>query len=135
MLGTTPHGCNPSTRSPRMNSPVMIGGGTTVSPTRTGIQEIVSPKGSTGSVEVKNTQIFNISINVNWTNKGESTLILSKVIRQELSHNSSSDIYSRCRDNFMSDSVGTKIPDFMNLGLPAVNALDEPCYQSQKSDG
>ena len=40
----------------RLNSPVLIGGGTTVPPTRTESQNIGSPKGPTGSVEVRNAQ-------------------------------------------------------------------------------
>ena len=40
---STPGNCNIYVRSPRVNSPVLIGG-TNVSPTRTGIQDIVSPK-------------------------------------------------------------------------------------------
>ena len=42
---TTPQDDNTSIRPPSFNSPVIIGGGTTVSLTRTGIQEIVIPKG------------------------------------------------------------------------------------------
>ena len=53
--GTTPHNCNTSIKSPRLKSPVTISGGTTVSPTRTGSQDIVSPKRPTISVEVRDT--------------------------------------------------------------------------------
>ena len=51
---TTPLNGNTSIRSPRFNSPVLIGGGTTAYPTRTEIQDIISPKGPTDPVEVRN---------------------------------------------------------------------------------
>ena len=41
---TTPCGGNTSIRSPRLNYPVLIGGGTTVSPHKTDRQDIISPK-------------------------------------------------------------------------------------------
>ena len=76
-------------------------------------------------MEVGNTQIFNTSINGNLAKNGDSTPIFSKVIGRELSHDSSSDIYLRCRVDLTSNDVGTEAPEFMHLGLPAVNALDE----------
>ena len=96
--------------------PVMIGG-TTVSPTRMAIQDIVNPYGSTGSVEVGDTQIFYTFIDVNLAENGDSTPILSKAIGRELSHDSSIDIYLCRRVDFTSNSVGTKSPDFMHLGI------------------
>ena len=62
-----------SMRSPRLNYTVLIGGGTTVYPIITGSQEIFSPKGPTGSVEFRNNQISNTSINGNWTKNGDPT--------------------------------------------------------------
>ena len=122
---TTTRDGNTYISPPRLNYPVLIGGGITVSPTRTGSQNIVSPKGRTGSVEVRDAQIFNTSINGNLTNNGDPTPTFSKVIGKELSHKSSVGIYLSCRVNFMRNVVGTEIPDFMHLGLPAVNASDE----------
>ena len=49
--GTTPQDGNNSIRSPRLNSPVLIGGDTTASPTIIVSQDIVSPKVPTSSVE------------------------------------------------------------------------------------
>ena len=63
--GTIPRDGNTSIRSPRLTSPVLIDGGTTISPTRTGRQEIISPKGPTSSVEVRNVQPLHTSINGN----------------------------------------------------------------------
>ena len=120
---STPGHCDVDVGSPWLNYPVLIG--TTVYPNRTGSQEIFSPPRSTSSVKVGNSQVFNTSINGNLTRDGDSKPIFSKVIRRELSYNSSADISSSCRVNFISNAIGTKILDFMHLGLTAVNASDE----------
>ena len=75
--GTTPQDWNIAGPG---NAPVMIGG--TVSLTRTGIQFIFKPHGSTGYVEVRDTQIFNTSIDGNLPENGDSKPICSKVIRR-----------------------------------------------------
>ena len=113
-------------RSPRENWPVLIGG-TTVSSTCgiMGSQEIISKHGSTGSVETGDTQNFDTYIDESLDKNGNSTPIFSKAIGRELFHNSSSDIYLRCRVEFTSNVVGTEAPDFMLLGLPAVNTSNE----------
>ena len=116
---------NTSRRSPRLTSQVLIGGGTTVSPTRTRIQDISSTKGPTGSVEVRNVQILNTSINRNSTKNEDPTPTFSNVIGRKISDASSADIHLRCRVNFTHDAVVTKIPNFMNLGLSDVHTLDE----------
>ena len=76
-------------------------------------------------MEVGDTQIFDNSIDRNLVENGDSTPIFSKVIGRELSHDSSSDIYFRCRVDCRSNSVGIKAQDFMHLGLPDVNASEE----------
>ena len=91
--GTPPRDENTSIRSPRLNSPVLIGGSTTISPTSTGSQDIGSPKRPTGYVEVRNAQPFNTPINGSSEEKGDTTSTFSKLIRRELSHNSNDDIY------------------------------------------
>ena len=116
---------NTSISSPRLNSLVLIGCGTNVSPTRTGIQEIVRPKRPTGSVEVRNTQMFNTSINGNSAKKEDPTPTFSKLIGRELSHDSRVDIYLRCPVNFTHYAVGTESPNFMNLGISSVHTSDE----------
>ena len=68
-----------------LNSPVYIGGDTSDSfgyapPIRAGRQDIGSPKGPTGPVEVSNTQIFNTSINGNLSLNEDPSSIFSKVI-------------------------------------------------------
>ena len=82
-----------------MGKGTVLIGGTTVSPTCgiIGSHDIVSIHGATGSVETWDTQKFNTSIDGNLADNGDYTPIFSRVIRKELSHNSSVDIYSRCR--------------------------------------
>ena len=118
---TIPRDGNTSISYPRFSYTVLIGGGTTVSPTRTGSQEIISPKGPTSSVEVRNAQPFHTSINGNYAKDGDST---PTVIGRELSNDSSANIYLRCRVNFTCESVVTKTPNFMNLRLLAVQTSD-----------
>ena len=78
--GTISRDRNTYIRSPRLNSPVLIGVGASVPLTRMGIQDIVGPKGPTGSVEVRNSQIFNTSINGYLSENGDPESIFSKVI-------------------------------------------------------
>ena len=73
-------------------------------------------------MKVGDTQIFNTSININLAEDGDYAPILSKEIGRELSHDSSADIYLRCRVDFTSNAVITEAPDFMHLVLLAVNA-------------
>ena len=44
---------------------------------------------------------------------------------RDMSDSLSTDIYLRCRMEFTSNTVGTEAPDFVHLGIPADNALDE----------
>ena len=73
--GTTPRYGNVTGA---VKGPVLIGG--TVPLTITGGQEIFNPRGSTGSVGVKDTQIFNTSIDGNLAKNGDYTPISSKII-------------------------------------------------------
>ena len=51
--------------------------------------------------------------------------IFSKVIGHKLSNGSRNDLYLRCRMNFVDDVIQTQIPQFMDLGIPTINKLDE----------
>ena len=122
--GSTPGHCNIDVRYPRLNSPGLIIG-ITISPTKTWIQAIVSPHGSTGFLKFGDTQIFETSINDNLAQDEDSTTIFNKILGQELAHDSSTDVYSRCRVDFTSNAVGTEAPEFMHLGLLELNTSDE----------
>ena len=103
--GTITQDGNTSRSLPRLTFPVMIGGGTSVSPTRTGIKEFSSPRETIGPVEVRNAQPFDTSINGNSFKKWDPTQSFSKVIGHELCNNSSTDIYLRCSVKFTCDTV------------------------------
>ena len=79
--GTNPSDCNVSVRSPWMNSPVLIGG-TTMSPACgiIGSLEILNIHGSTGSLEIGDTQKFDTSVDGNFSEDGYYITIFSKVI-------------------------------------------------------
>ena len=79
--GTNPSDCNVSVRSLRMNSPVMIGG-TTVYPACgiMGSLEILNIHGSTGSLEIGDTQKFDTSVDEIFAEDGYYITIFSKVI-------------------------------------------------------
>ena len=53
------------------------------------------------------------------------TSIFSKVIGHKLSNSSSRDLYTRFRMNFAADPIQTQTSQFMDMGLFAINALDE----------
>ena len=90
--GTIPRDRKLSRIPPRLNSTVLVGGGTSVSPTRTGSHEISSPNGTIGTVEVRNTQPFHTSINVNSAKNVDPMPTFSKVIGSKLSDYSSADV-------------------------------------------
>ena len=55
----------------------------------------------------------------------DSESIFRKVTGHKLYSGSRDDLYLRCRMNFASDVVQTQDPHFMDLGIPAINTLDE----------
>ena len=55
----------------------------------------------------------------------DSASILSKVIGNKRSDSSRDDLILRCKTNFAGDVVKTQAPQFMYLGLPAINTLNE----------
>ena len=89
-----------------------------------GSQEILNKYGYIGYAEIGVTQNCDASVDGNLTNNRDSAAIFSKVLGRELSDSLSTDIYFLCRVCFTSNSVGTKAPDFVHLGLPAVNISD-----------
>ena len=72
-----------------------------------------------------NDQKLDTSIDRNLPDDQDYASISRKVISLELSHGSSTDLYSRCPMEFASNVVQTKAPQFVDLGLPAVNISDE----------
>ena len=116
---------NTSRRPTRLTYTVCIGGGPSVSPSRTGTQYIDSPSRSIGPVEVSNSQSLHTSINGISSKHRYLAPTFSKLICRKLSSESSADVYSRFRMNFTHDAVLTESQNFMNLGLSSVHASDE----------
>ena len=58
-------------------------------------------------------------------NDRDSMSVFRKVIGIELFHSSIDDLYLHFQMNFPCNILQTKAPKFMDLGLPAVNILDE----------
>ena len=86
---------NTSRIPPILNTPVLIGGGPSVSPNRKGVQDIGSLSGTIRSEEFRNAQPLHTSINGNSAKHRDPAPTFSKIIGRELSDESSDDIYSR----------------------------------------
>ena len=83
--GKSPRDYNTSIRPPRLTSPVMIVGGTTVYPTSSGSQDIISPKGSIGPQEVRDSQPLDTSIHGIYAEHMDPAPTWSKLIGRKLS--------------------------------------------------
>ena len=100
----------------RFNTPVRIGDGPSVSPTRIEIQKIVSPSRYIGTQEVRNTQPFDTSSNGISDKHRDSAPTFSKAIGRKFSDKSSVNVYLRFWVNLTRDAVLAKSPNLMNLG-------------------
>ena len=74
---------------------------------------------------VGNTQKWDAVVDINFPNDMDSASIFSKVIGHKLSDGSSNDLYLYCRTNFAADVFQTQAPQFMDMGLLAINILNE----------
>ena len=110
---------------PRETTPVRIGTGILFSPTRMGSQDIDSPRRSIVPQEVRNAKPLETSIDGIYFKHRDPVLTRSKEIGSKFSNESISDVYLRCRMNLARDTVLTKSPNFMDLGLSSVHTTDE----------
>ena len=124
MDGTTPRDGNPTIGSIRLTSPVRIGGSNICYSSRTGNQYIINPRGSIGPQWIRDDQPLDTSINGNYSEHRDPAPIFSKLIGRKFIDESSADVNSRFRMNFGSDTVLTKSPNFVNLGLASVHISD-----------
>ena len=115
-----------SVRYPQANSPFLIRG-IVMSPSsgHSGSLQVLNKWQPNDSDEIRDTPKLNTSVNRNLANDGNYASIFSKVMGRELSHSSSTNLYSRCWVDFMSNYVGTEGPNFMDLGILDVNASYE----------
>ena len=110
-------------RPPRDNGPVLIW--VIVSPPTTGnsgSQDIITKRKSISLSVGRNAPKFDASVHRNLADDGDSTAIFRKVMGRELYKSISSDIHFCCQVDFTSNSVGTKAPNFVHLGIPDVSA-------------
>ena len=125
---TTPLEDNPAIGSTRLTSPIRIGVSTTGSPSRTGRQDIRSPREYIGPQWIRDAQPLDTSINGIYSNYRDPAPIFSKVIDRKFTDKSSADVISCCQMNFGSDTVLIESPNFVNLGLAYVHTSDELGY-------
>ena len=107
--------------SPRANTQVMSGTGTSAPPILIRIQNIGSPRRSIGPQKVRNAHPFKTSINQFSPEHGLPTPIFSKLIGRKIVPNKSADAYARKRMGFGSNSVVAKSLNFMDFELSPTN--------------
>ena len=104
-------------------------------------QEVGNKWQSTSPGLVRKSKKLDAVVDRKLPNNPDSASIFSKVIGDKLSDGSSRDLYTRCRMNLTSDPIQTKTPQFINLGISTIDALDKgsgistPCYQNLKAYG
>ena len=123
--GTTPGYGNTSVEAARLTFPVQICHSNTDSPSRTGNQEIINPRGAVSPQWIRNAEKLKASINGFFAEDRGPTPIFSKVVGWKFTEDSSSDVNSRCGVNFGSDTVFTQNPNFVNFGLASINTTDK----------
>ena len=102
----TPGDTPQTVRSPRDNSPVLIGGiGVSPASGHSGILQVFNKPQSTVSDKIRDTQKFDTSIDRKLSDDQDSASIFSKVIGCELSHGSRADLYLCFRMDFKSNVV------------------------------
>ena len=109
-------------------SPILIEIVATSSPCGlSGNMEIAKKRQYTSSGLSGNIQKLNSFVDGNLTNNLDYASIFSKVSSHKLSDSYSGDVNLRFSMNFASDVVQTQATHFTDLGLPAINTLNERC--------
>ena len=113
-------------RSKPAPSPILIGS-PTISPDCGigGILQVGKKRQSTSPDKVSNAQKLDTVVDGKLSNDRGSATIVIKVIGRKLSRSSRNDLYSRCRMKFSSNIVQTEAPQFVDLGLLAINTFNE----------
>ena len=116
--GSTPQDVNTSVATSRLtlHCPNLIG--TSNFPTRTGTQDIVSPRRYIIPQETRNADPLDAPINQFSVVHGHTTPIFRKIIGPKIVPDKSADVYARKRMDFASNSVvseSTKFMDFRRL--------------------
>ena len=124
--GSTPGNTGLDLRSKSSPSQVLIGS-LTIYPAcgLSGSLQVRKKRQSTSPNKVSNAQKLDTVVDVKLINDRDSASFFSKVIVCKLSHQSNNDLYSCCRIKFSSNVVQTEAPQLVDLGLPAINTLNE----------
>ena len=122
---TTPWDGNTSIWSTSLASPVCIGGSNTGSPRRTGIQDIISPRGSIGTKWIRDAQPLDTYINGIYSKHRDPAPNWIKVSGRKFTEKSSPNINSRFRMNLTRDDVLTESPNVVNLDILSVHTSNE----------
>ena len=128
MYGNNPKYGNNAIGSARLTSPVRICGSTTGSPSRTGNQYIVSPRGSISPQWSRDADPLDASINGFPAEHRDPAPIFSNLIVCRFTDKYSADVKSRCWMNSGSDAVLTESKNFANLGIVSVHTSNELGY-------
>ena len=80
---------------------------------------------STSQEKIRNAQKLDTAVDKNFPDDKDSASVFGNVIGRELFHGSSNGLYLRCRMNFSSHIIQTEAPQFVDLGLPAVNTSNK----------
>ena len=88
-------------------------------------QEVGNKQQSTSPSLVRQYQKLDAAVDKHFSDNCNLTSIFSKVISEKNSDGSRQDIYTHCRMDLTEDPVQTQTPQFVDLGLPTINSLDE----------
>ena len=77
------------------------------------------------SPDLRKSDKLDTSINRQLTNNLVASPIFTEVIGDKLSDISRRDIYMCCRMNFIADPIDIPAPQFVDLGLSAITAMDK----------
>ena len=116
---------NPDVATARLNSPSPSSNSISISPARTGTQDISDPRRSIIARRVRKADPLDVPIHGFLDVNGNSTSIFSKVIGVETVPGESDDINLRGGMNFAINSVLSESPNFVDLGLSPANAADK----------
>ena len=111
---------------PRTTTPVQTGNGPSVPLIIIWSQKIEGPRRTIIPQEVRNTEPLNAPINIITSKHTGTTPTWSKVIHSKaFTKESRTNVYTRIQMNFARDTVLSKSPNFMDLGLSSINTTDE----------
>ena len=122
---STSQDVNSSVVTAILNPLITSSNSTSISLARTGTQEIISPRRFIIAKRAKNSKPLDTPIIGFSAVHGQSTSILIKVIGLKTVLGESADVYARRMMDFARNSVISKSPNFMDLGLLPAHTMDK----------